>query len=92
MLVRESIHDIFKGPSDPKIIKQYEKEKEDAEGFLEYIQGELDMINHGHIDNDERYDMKMNLYNQMDDFWYDQVNDVLQNELGEKWFKLLNQL
>ena len=92
MLVRESIQDLFKGPSDPKIIKQYEDEKEEAEGFLEFIRDELNMINGGHIDDNERQDMRSGLYHKMDEFWYTKMSEILQDEYEEQWSKLQDSL
>ena len=92
MLVKESISNIFKGPTDPAIHKQYEKEKEEVEDFLEFIRDELNMINHGNIDDDERHDMRSQLYTRMDEFWYTEMSNILQYEYGSKWVILQNLL
>ena len=91
MLVKESISDIFKGPTDPAIHKQYEEEKEKVENFLEYVRDELDIINHGDIDDSERHEMIMQLHRRMEEFWYNEIpSELLQDEYGEQWSKLQN--
>ncbi len=90
MIVKESIQDTFKGPTDPAIHKKYEDEKEKVEGFLEYVRSELNMINHGHIDDEERHEMRMQLDRRMDEFWYTEMSEFLQDEFGVQWSDLQN--